>query len=193
MTLRALAATSILAAAATASAAPGTVTGKVVAQGLAHNGDIVVSLERPGLSLSPPAEPIQIDQHNFQFIPHVMPIVKGTTIRFLNNDQEPHNVYSPEGRYNLGTWPPGDHRDYVYDKPGVYTQLCRVHPDMLAFVVVLETPHFAKTDKDGRFTIKDVPPGTYKLVAWSEDLDPVEQDVTVESGKTLAVALTLGR
>ena len=48
----------------------------------------------------------------------------GSSIRFLNNDPEPHNVYSPEGRYNLGTWPTGDTKDYTFKKPGLYRVVC---------------------------------------------------------------------
>jgi plastocyanin len=192
MTLRTLVAVSILSAPTTAAADPGSVRGTVVAEGLSHNGDIVVSLEQQGLATTPPAEPVQVDQHDFEFVPHVTPVVVGTTVRYLNSDDEAHNVYSPEGRYNLGTWPPGEHREHSYDEPGVYTQLCRVHPDMLAFIVVLDTPYFAKTTEQGEFVIEGVPPGTYTLVAWSEELDPLEQEIVVESGKTLSLELTLG-
>jgi hypothetical protein len=64
---------------------------------------------------------------------------------------------------------------------------------MEAFVVVLDTPYFAATDASGRFEIKGVPPGKYKLVAWSEKLKSAQREVTVESGKTLTVDLTLTR
>jgi len=87
-------------------------------------------------------------------------IQTGSTVRFLNNDNEPHNVYSPEGRYNLGTWPTGETRDYTFKKPGIYTQLCNIHPDMLAYVVVVDTPHFAVTDATGAFLIRNVPPAS---------------------------------
>ena len=84
-----------------------TVSGRVVVTGARTNADVVVSLEAPGLKLSPPAEPLRIDQKGLRFLPRVLAIQTGTTIRFLNSDPEPHNVYSPEGRYNLGTWPSG--------------------------------------------------------------------------------------
>jgi plastocyanin len=178
----------------TAVAAPtaGTVVrGTVTAKKLKNAGQIVVSLEAPGLVVKPPAAPVKMDQRAFQFIPHVLPIVRGTTVRFLNNDPEPHNVYSPEGRYNLGNWGPGETRDNVFDKPGVFTQLCKVHPDMLAFVVVLETPYFAVTDAAGRYEIKGVPPGQYRLVAWSEELDELARNVTV-AATPLTVDLAYG-
>ena len=76
-------------------------------------------------------------------------IQAGTTVRFVNDDPEPHDVYSPEGRYNLGVWPTGETKDFVFEKPGVYRQLSNIHPDMLGFVVVLDTPFYAVTDEDG--------------------------------------------
>ena len=85
-------------------------------------------------------------------------------MRFLNSDPTPHNVFSPDcEKYNLGTWPQGQSKDHAFAKctkfPCVYTQLCRVHPEMEGFVVVLQNPYFAVSDKDGHFEIKGVPAG----------------------------------
>ena len=173
------------------AAVPSTVRGTVVVKGVRTNADAVVTLEAPGLKLDPPAEPFKIDQKGFRFIPHVLVIQTGSTIRFLNNDNEPHNVYSPEGRYNLGTWPTGDTKDYTFKKPGIYSQLCNIHPDMLALVVVLDTPYFAVTDELGNYVIRNVPPGKYTLVAWHEKKDGLEREVTVEAGKPLKLDLLL--
>jgi plastocyanin len=182
-----------LATASLAAAQSGSVSGKVTAKGLRTSADIVVSLEAPGLKLVPPKAPVEMDQKQMEFIPHVLPVVKGTTVRFLNSDSVAHNVFSPDGKYNLGTWPQGETKDHLFDKTGVFTQLCRVHPEMEAYVVVLDTPYFAKTDRSGAFEIKDVPAGKYKLVAWSEKLKRSEQEVTVEAGKPATVNLTLSR
>jgi len=183
-----------LVAPAVAAAAPvGSVRGTVTAVGLKTNADIVVSLEAPGLAYKAPAAPVKMDQKSLLFVPHVLPIVRGTTVRFLNSDPEPHNVYSPEGRYNLGTWPSGESRDHTFEQPGIFTQLCRIHPDMLAFIVVVETPYFTVTDKAGRFTIAEVPAGKYTLVAWSEEYDYQEQAITVKAGEELSVDLKMGQ
>jgi plastocyanin len=177
-----------------AFAAPGaTVKGIVSAKGLKTNANMVVSLEAPGLAVRPPAGPVRIDQKGFRFIPHVVAVVTGTTVRFLNNDPEPHNVYSPEGRYNLGTWPTGETRDHTFARAGAYSQLCNIHPDMLAYVVVLDTPYFSVTDPSGAFRIAGVPPGRYRLVVWSETLDGLEQDVVVETAKALDLDLRVDR
>lgn len=171
----------------------GGVSGSVTAKGLRTNAGIVISLQAPGTKVTPPAKPLELDQKGMVFMPHVMAVVRGTTVRFLNSDAVAHNVFSPEGKYNLGTWPQGATRDHLFDKPGVYTQLCRVHPEMEAFVVVLETPYFAVTDRDGQYAIADVPPGKYTLVAWSEKLKSVKQEVAIEAGKTLTVDLAMAR
>jgi plastocyanin len=170
------------------------VRGGVTVTGVKTNAWAVVTLESPTLKPAPPlAEPVKIDQKGFRFLPHVTVVPTGSTIRFLNNDPEPHNVYSPEGRYNLGTWPTGDTKDYTFKKPGVYSQLCNIHPDMLAFVVVLDTPYYAVTDEAGNFVIRDVAPGKYTLVAWHEKKDGLEREVTVEAGKPLKLDLVLDK
>ena len=171
----------------------GAVSGSVTAKGLRTNAGVVVSLQAPETTVTPPAKPLEMDQKGMVFAPHVMAVVRGTRVQFLNSDAVAHNVFSPEGKYNLGTWPQGESREHAFDKPGVYTQLCRVHPEMEAFVVVLDTPYFAVTDKAGAFEIKDVPAGTYTLTAWSEKLKSSKQEVTVESGKPTLVELTLTR
>lgn len=171
----------------------GSISGTVTAKGLRSSADVVISLQAPGVTVTPTQKPVELDQKQMLFIPRVLPVVRGTTVRFLNSDPLPHNVFSPEGKYNLGTWPQGETREFKFDKPGVYTQLCRVHPEMTASVVVLETPHFALTDQTGRFEIKEVPPGKYTLVAWSERLKETKQPVTIESGKNVTVDVTLSR
>jgi plastocyanin len=188
----AMAATAALGTAA-AAAQGGSVQGTVKVTGGRTNADVVVSLVKAGLPLAPPAAPLEMDQKGLKFTPHVLAVVRGTTIRFLNNDNEDHNVYSPEGGYNLGTWPPGQTRDQVFDRPGVYTQLCRVHPDMEAFIVVLDTPYFAVTDAAGTFTIANVPPGDYTLTTWGKRLKKVERPVTIAAGPPARVDLTVSR
>lgn len=121
-----------------------------------------------------------MDQRNMTFIPHVLAVQVGTTVDFLNNDEVRHNVFSPDKeKYNLGTWPTGDVKPRTFTQKGVYTQLCNVHPEMEAFVVVLDTPYFATTDESGNFVINDVPPGEYTVKAWHEKMRFVKQQISV--------------
>ena len=179
-------------------AADGSIAGTVKATGLSSNADAVVYVVEAAGGVKAPAEPVTMDQRKMQFIPHVLPVVAGTTVKFLNSDPTPHNVFSPDGeKYNLGTWPQGQAKDYVFSKctkfPCVYTQLCRVHPEMEAFVVVLQNPYFAVSDRDGHFEIKGVPPGPYKVGVWHPKLKGQPQAVTVEAGRPATVDVTLGK
>jgi plastocyanin len=170
-----------------------TVGGRVVVDEAATNADAVVSLTAPGLKLTPPVDPLVVDQKGMRFLPHVVAVQAGTTVRFLNNDREPHNVYSPEGRYNLGTWSAGEARDHLFSKAGTYSQLCGLHPEMRAYVVVLDTPYFAVTDAAGTFAIRGVPPGFYTLAVWHEAKDGLERSVTVGAGRPLTLELRIER
>jgi plastocyanin len=170
-----------------------TLVGTVGGKGIASRAAVVVSLEAPGLVVQPPSIPVPMDQKGFEFVPRFLPVRSGTTVRFQNGDPEPHNVYSPEGRYDLGTWRRGETRDHRFEAPGVYTQRCSIHPEMLAFVVVLATPYFAVPDPEGRFSIRDIVPGKYRLVVTSPRQSEVEREVSLEDGKTLSVQLVVSR
>jgi plastocyanin len=145
---------------------------------------VVYVAKAEGSFPAPPKRPV-MDQKNLTFIPHVLPVVVGTTVDFLNSDSVRHNVFSPDYPYNLGTWPQGQTKSQVFAKEGVFTQLCNVHPEMEAFVVVVQNPYFAVTDGEGAYTIKGVPAGKYTLKLWQEKLKKqLTKEVTVpESGK----------
>jgi plastocyanin len=179
-------------------AAGGVIEGTIKATGLASNEDAVVYIQQMPGSFPAPAKPADIDQRSMRFTPHVLPIVVGTTVRFLNSDPTPHNVFSPDReKYNLGTWPQGQTKDHAYAQctkaPCVYVQLCRVHPEMEGYVVVLQNPFFAVSGKDGRYKIDNVPPGNYTLGVWHAKLKASPKPVTVDATKPAAVDFVLGR
>jgi hypothetical protein len=129
-----------------------------------------------------------------RFIPHVLAIQTGTTVRFQNSDAVRHNVFTPDGdKYNLGTWGQGESKTYTFKTAGVFRQLCNVHPEMAAVVVVLDNPYFAVSGDDGKFKIEKVPPGTYTVRAWSEKLPEATKQVTVTAGGTANLHFDLGR
>jgi plastocyanin len=193
-----LAAGVLVAGGATLGAAGSNITGTVKVTGVSSNADVVVYVQQATGTFATAAKPVEMDQRNFQFVPHVLPVPVGTTVKFLNSDPTPHNVFSPDyDKYNLGTWPQGQTKDHAFAKcakpPCVYTQLCRVHPEMEGFIVVLQNPYFAVTGKDGRYEIRDVPPGKYTLAVWHEKRKAAPKPVTVEAGKAATVDFTLGR
>ena len=117
-------------------------------------------------------------------------------MKFLNSDPTQHNVFSPDNeKYNLGTWPQGQTKDYTFGKcakaPCVYTQLCRIHPEMEAFIVVLQNPYFGVTDQSGKYEIANVPAGRYVLAAWHAKGKVQSKPVSVETGKPSTVDFVL--
>lgn len=187
----------VVANAASPSGAGSSITGTVKVTGSASNADAVVYVQQAPGSFTP-GKPANMDQRQFQFLPHVLPVVVGTAVKFLNSDPTPHNVFSPDNeKYNLGTWPQGESKDHSFTTcakaPCVYTQLCRVHPEMEGYVVVLQNPFFAVTTKDGHYDIENVPPGTYTLAVWHAKGKSQPKPVTVEAGKPLTADFVLGR
>ena len=127
-----------------------------------------------------------MDQKNLIFTPRVLPILVGSTVDFPNSDKVRHSVYTTKSsccKFNLGTYPSGQTKQVKCNKPGVITLLCNVHAEMVGYIVVCPTPHFAVTNRKGEFTITGVPPGKHKLTFWHEKLAPKTLDVTVTTGK----------
>jgi plastocyanin len=172
-----------------ASLQAGDLHGKVVCKGVRDSGDAVVWIDAiPGKTFPAPKEHAKMDQSNLVFVPHVLPLLVGTTVDFLNSDAVLHNVFTPEAcaeKFNLGTWPKGQIRSYEFKKECVAALLCKVHPEMEAFIVAVPTPYFALTKADGSYRIPDVPDGTYTVKVWHAKLKPTQKSLTV-SGPTPA-------
>lgn len=122
----------------------------------------------------------RIDNRQMQFTPMVSVIATGGSVTFVNTDPFPHNVFSPDGKFNMGTIPQNSAASPKrFDKAGEYTVLCNLHPGMIGYLVVAPSSYFAKADAKGHFHIKDVPAGTYKLTAWAPRLPKVTETITV--------------
>lgn len=177
----------LLAASAATGLSAGDLHGKVSCKGVRDNADAVVYVAAiPGKSFPAPSQHAKIDQKNLVFTPHVLPVVVGTTVDFLNSDSVLHNVFSPDAccdKFNLGTWPQGQTRNYTFKKECVATLLCKVHPEMEGFVLALPTPYFAVTKADGSFHITGVPDGAVTVKVWHPKLKAGQKQVSV-SGST---------
>ena len=176
----------------------GNIVGKVKASGAKDNANAVISVDKiPEKTFEAPKKHAEINQKNLAFDPHVLPVLVGTTVDFLNSDDILHNVFSPdkcaEG-FNLGTWPKGQIRSYTFKQPSCQAViLCNVHPEMGAYVVVLETPYFAVSAKDGSYEIKDVPAGKYTPKIWHEKLKGEPVDVEVPEKGEVTVDFSIKR
>lgn len=146
----------------------------------------VVYIEQVDGDFIVPSKNPVMNQKDLKFIPFVLPVITGTTVDFLNSDNVLHNVFSPDkccDKFNLGTWPKNESRSYTYKENGCESVvLCNVHPEMEGYVLVLQNPYFAVTDKDGNYEIKNVPAGEYTLKVWNAKLKakPVTTKVSGE-------------
>ncbi len=117
------------------------------------------------------------------FIPYVSVVGVGGKVVFANADPFPHNVFSPDNEhFNMGAIPQNGARQHTFEHPGAYSLLCNLHPGMLGYLLVTPTTHFAKADAKGKFTIKHVPTGTYRVTAWAPRQTTSTQSVIVTEG-----------
>jgi hypothetical protein len=109
------------------------------------------------------------------FIPHILPVMSGTTVDFPNSDPIFHNAFSSfSGQiFDVGLYPPGTSRAVRFTRPGVLRVFCNIHPAMSAVILVFNTPWFVTTPKDGSFEM-NVPPGEYELSIFHERATELE-------------------
>jgi len=181
--LAATLAAAILAPATTSLGGRATVGGKPAV-------DAVVWLDAPsGMPRSTVRHDAVLEQRNLQFSPHVLAVEIGTRVRFPNGDRVLHNVFSyREGKpFDLGLYPVGEVKYVPFDRPGLSRVFCNIHSQMAAYVMVVDTPLFAVSDADGRFTLRDVPPGEYRVHAWRPGGAVLNDTVDARSGAPFEV------
>ena len=149
--------------------------------------------------VTPPTDPVTILQKGEEFQPYVTPVVAGTRVRFPNEDAVQHHVFSLSKikRFDLQLYRGEPREPVLFDQPGVVSLGCNIHDWMSAYVVVLATPHFAKSGADGRATIGALPPGRYRLDVWHPRLRALDQrEITVTadpSTQVISVMLSADR
>ena len=174
---------SLALAALAVPAAAGDLHGTVTCKGVKNSADAVVYIAAiPGRTFAAPKEHAKMDQKNLVFVPHVLPIVIGTTVDFKNSDAVLHNVFSGDAccdKFNLGTWPQGQSKSQTFNKECTATLLCKVHPEMEAFVLAVPTPYFAVTKADGSYSIPGVPDGDVTVKVWHPKCKPAEKKMKI--------------
>lgn len=171
----------------------GTIIGTVT-RGPQRLSNVVVYIERVEGTFHPSQETAIMNQQNLTFVPHVLPILVGTTVDFLNSDGVLHNLHAFLGRetlFNIAMPKFLKKKSMAFQKEGVVLLLCDVHREMSAYIVVLQNPFFALTDEQGRFAIKDVPPGNYTVKTWHEELNPQSLEVQLKEGDQIQVDFQL--
>ena len=136
----------------------------------------------------PPTGTAQIDQKNCRYHPHVFGMRVGQTLEIVNSDPTLHNIHAlPKGNaeFNNGQPIQGMKMTHKFTAKEVMVPFkCDVHGWMNAYVGVLDHPYFAVSDKDGKFSLKGLPPGTYTIEAWHEKLGTATEKVTLAEKET---------
>jgi plastocyanin len=149
----------------------------------------VVWLDAPKAPAAPQRGRVVLDQRNLTFYPHVLAVRVGTTVDFPNNDRVFHNVFSfRDGkRFDLGLYPVGEVKRILFDRPGLSRLFCNIHPNMAAYVMAVDSPYFAVSDKKGAFKLREVPPGTYTYQAWRPGGAIIDGSIAAGPGSVLEV------
>ncbi len=156
--------------------------------------NVVITLVNVKGGQAPAAVTATIDQKGCRYMPHVQAVPVGSNLEILNSDGILHNIHA----YYNGLDPKNTVFNkaqpkflkkitHTLDKAGMYYFKCDVHSHMSAYVAVMDHPYYAVSDDYGKFTIDNVPPGSYKIQAWHEALGVLEKNVTVAAGKTTDV------
>lgn len=132
---------------------------------------------------APPVQPmplVSVSQAGRAFDPPVTVITVGTAVSFPNNDTVRHHVYSfsPAKTFEIKLYAGVPHAPVVFDKPGVAVLGCNIHDQMVAWIVVTDTPLHARTDASGRTRLAGLAAGEYALRTWHAAL-PVDRPAPV--------------
>lgn len=136
-----------------------------------------------------------VDQKNKQFSPIVSVVQVGTSVNFPNKDSVRHHVYSfsPAKTFELKLYSGIPAKPVVFDKPGTVILGCNIHDNMLAYIHIVDTPHFGKSDVNGMVKLTDLPTGQHTLKAWhyatTKENFVSEQKITLKSNETVSLKL----
>ena len=114
-----------------------------------------------------PTEPVEMDQFGRDFIPRLIVVRAGQPVLFKNSEDELHTVHVQDGKglslFNVAMPIQGGEHDHTFDDAGDYAVSCNAHQEMHATIVVVESPYAVVADRDGTFTLSEMPPGSYDV------------------------------
>lgn len=161
-----------------------TIKGRIASERIKNLENFVVFIEQADSELfTVPTEPVKSIQKDYRIIPHVLPIVRGTKVIFISYDLGVHNIHTFANDPIFFDFSISQNEEYgpvKFDDEGEVMLLCNMHAQMKGFILVLQNPYFAKTGKDGTFTIEDVPTGKYDLTTWHEEYKSFTQKIVIK-------------
>jgi plastocyanin len=137
---------------------------------------------------------VKTTQKDANFEPHVLPVVVGSSVRWPNEDDIYHNVFSMSDarEFDLGYYKKEEVPEVRFDRVGRVDVFCAIHPRMHCIILVVPNPFFAAADEKGRFVIKNVPAGTYKVRAWHERVPSQTKEMVVPETGEVRLDFELG-
>ena len=158
--------------------------------------DVIVSFASATVELPVAAtEVFEIATVGKQFEPRVLAVSMGSRVRFPNRDAILHNVFSVSrpNAFDLGLYAESPGSEVTLEHPGLVRVFCNVHREMVAYVLVLETPYWSSPDPDGRFRLDNLPEGAGTLTVWHERADAVIKELSIPSAEAIAVTLKVSK
>jgi plastocyanin len=136
---------------------------------------------------------LAVASDNKRFEPHVIAVPRGATVSFPNLDKIFHNAFSrtPGSQFDLGLYRRGAARSFTFEQPGLVRVFCNIHPDMAAYVMVLDRSPFAVAGADGSYRIDGVPAGRWVVRVWNEKGGEQEHPLAVGAGAPATQDFTL--
>jgi len=166
----------------------------VSSNGSLANAFIYVKKGLEGKRFDTPSEPVVIDQNGCWFKPRVLGIQTNQTLQVKNSDPVTHNIHpmaqiNREWNHSQGAGDAPLARKFI--KPEIMIRVkCNIHSWMHAFIGVVDNPYFAVSKEDGSYTLPNLPPGTYTIEIWQENLGTQERQVTVAPHSNTPVNIT---
>jgi plastocyanin len=183
----------LLAMARPAAAGNG-VNGKVKATGRAAGAAVTTIVYAEPMGEKAPAAPkhYKLVQKEKSFSPRVLAVPAGSSVEFINEDPIFHNVFSlsSPSPFDLGLYRAGKSKTRTFSVPALYRVFCNIHPQMTAVILVVATPYITEADAAGNYLL-ELPPGRYRITAWSERSQEATAEVAVPAGGATAPDLTL--
>jgi plastocyanin len=169
--------------------------GKGKARGAEVRQAVVYWEPAGGGGVRPAAEPLQMKTRQKQFSPRMLVVPRGSRVRFPNEDPILHNVFSvsPGNAFDLGLYRKGPGKDQRFTEPGVVRVFCNVHHDMVAYVLVVDTPYVTEPGADGSFVLSGLPKGPGRLTIWHEQADPWTSDLQVPAAMPVTARVEVVR
>jgi plastocyanin len=157
----------------------------------AERARVVVYLEGrfPPDSIAAGSKALIMEQKDRRFVPELLAIPVGSTVSFPNRDHIFHNVFSlskPKS-FDVGNYPKDQTRSVTFVKPGIEFVNCHLHPNMSAAIVITPNKWCTIADRNGRFTLREVPAGVYTIIAWHKAAGSIKQTVKVVPGRGATV------